>query len=571
VDVAPSRPSNPTRRRMVFRRRRARVARRALGLAAFLCFTIGSAAAQVPPEVASNAHQWPLPNKDYASTRAVLADSNISSASVDDLQVAWIHTFEGSGYFGAVATNPLVLDDRVYFQDLESNVYVLHLASGATVWKVDTHDAINFGPTGVAVGYGKVFLPRSPKVVAALDASDGSALWSVDPTRTSSEGMTIQPLVYDGRLYLSTVPGSSVFDFYSGNASGRIHALDVDDGSPLWDFDTVDTMHEMPPHIWNNTAINSGGGAWYPPSIDVAGGTSFWGTGNPAPFAGTPAYPNGSSRLGDNLYTNCILALDHAAGTLDWYHQAKAHDLTDADFMSTPVLATVDIGGQPTNLAIGSGKLGRVIGYDRDTGQVLWNTSVGVHQNDTLDPLPPGDTLVLPGVLGGVETPLAYADGLVFVPVVNLGSLYNPTQSGISNTDPTQGTGELVAIDVTDGSIAWQVAYPAINLGGATVVNDLVFTATFDGMLYAHDRATGSEVWSYDTGESINAWPAVAGDTILFSTRTRLIALRLPQAVPALPHPGAGLLLLVLFGSGMLLWRRRPLRRVARTGFRGAS
>lgn len=527
-----------------------------------LSLLLGAAASAqtIPPEVSRNPSQWPLPNKDYASTRAVLSGSAIRKDTVQELQLAWTHVFEGSGYFGAVATNPLVIDGRVYFQDLQSNVYVLELSDGSPVWSVTDNAAVNFGPNGLAVGYGKVFLPKSPKVVAALDASDGSELWTVDPTRTPSEGMTIQPLVYDGRVYFSTVPGTGIGDFYSGNASGRIHALDVDTGASLWDFDTVDTMHDTSPNIWGNTAVNSGGGAWYPPSIDTASNTTFWGTGNPAPFAGTPTYPNGSSRPGDNLYSDSILALDHATGALDWYQQAKAHDLTDADFMSTPVLATVSIGGQPRDIAIGSGKLGKVIAYDRQTGQVLWTTPVGQHQNDTLDPLPAGDTSVMPGVLGGVETPLAFAEGVVFVPVVNLASTYNPTSSSVSPPDPNTGTGELVALDASDGSVVWQQPYGAIVLGAATVVNDLVFTATFDGVIRALDRATGAEVWSYATGESINAWPAVAGNTILVPTRTRLLAFRLPAGpVPALP-PLGGLALAALLaaaGVGLALARAR--------------
>lgn len=521
-----------------------------VALAALLFAPIAPAEA-TPPEVAANLDQWPLPNKDYASTRSVFASSRIASQNVDQLSIAWTHTFEGSGFFGAVATNPLILDDRVYFQDLESNVFVLDLADGSGIWSVTTHDNANFGPTGLAVGYGRVFLPKSPKVIAALDSANGNELWAVDHTRTASEGMTIQPVVYDNRVYMSTVPGTGIFDFYSGNASGRIHALDVATGASLWNFDTVDTMHEVVPHIWNNTAINSGGGAWYPPTIDTATNTTFWGTGNPAPFAGTVAFPNGSSRLGDNLYTNCILALDHASGVLDWHHQAKAHDLTDADFMSSPVLATVDIGGQPTDIVMGSGKLGRVFGYDRQTGQVLWNTPVGVHVNDTLDPLPAGSTAVTPGVLGGVETPLAYADGVVFVPVVNLATNYDPTQSGISFPDPNAGTGELVAIDASNGNIEWQVPYSAINLGGATVVNDLVFTATFDGIIRALDRATGTEVWSHATGESINSWPAVAGDTILISTRTRMLAFRLPPITPAAPPMALAVLTALLASTAV--------------------
>lgn len=516
----------------------------------------------VPPEVSGNSAQWPLPNKDYASTRAA-SSSTISSQTVGDLGVAWTFTFPAAGFFGAVATNPLIIDGVIYFQDLQSNVFALDLLTGSVNWS-RFFSATNFGPNGVAVGYGKVFVPKDPKTVAALDSSTGVELWAVDPTRTPSEGMTIQPLVYDEKLYLSTVPGTGVSDFYSGNASGRIHALDVADGASLWSFDTVDSMHEVPPHIWVNTSINSGGGAWYPPSIDIVRNTTYWATGNPAPFAGTPAFPNGTSRLGDNLYTNCLLALDHSTGNLDWFHQAKAHDLTDADFMISPILTSAEIAGVPRDIVIGSGKLGKVFAYDRDTGALLWMRSVGVHQNDELDPLPAGSTLVTPGVLGGVETPMASADGKVFVPVVNLGTPYDPTSPNVPFIDPGAGTGELVALDVSDGSVAWQVAYPAINLGAATVVNDLVFTATFDGRILAHLVADGSEVWSFDAGEPINSWPAVAGDTILFSTRSQMIAFRLPGPVPALSPAGLAVAaVLLLAAAAWLLGRRGRLKTAA--------
>jgi outer membrane protein assembly factor BamB len=513
-----------------------------------------AAAGQVPPEVAASVGQWPLPNQNYASTRAASV-SPIAASNVNDLAPAWSFAFPVNGFFGAVATNPLVVSDVVYFQDLQSNAYALDLQTGVPIWS-HAYGAINFGPNGLAVGYGKVFLPKDPKTVAALDLGTGGELWAVDPTRTPSEGMTIQPLVYDGKLYLSTVPGTGVADFYSGNASGRIHALDVDDGSAVWDFDTVDTMHEMPPHIWGNTTLNSGGGAWYPPSIDTVRGTTYWGTGNPAPFAGTAAFPNGSSRPGPNLYTDSILALDHQTGALDWYQQAKAHDLTDGDFISSPILATVPIGGTPTDIAIGSGKLGVVYAYDRDTGAVLWSTPVGDHLNDTLDPLPAGSTLVLPGVLGGVETPMAYADGKVFVPVVNLGTSYDPTVDQVAFVNPNTGTGELVALDASDGSVAWSVSYPAIDIGAATVVNDLVFTATFDGEILAHRIADGAEVWRYSSGEPINSWPAVAGNTILFSTRSRMLAFRLAGPVPGVSLPAVGVLALAIVASASLLLTR---------------
>jgi outer membrane protein assembly factor BamB len=109
---------------------------------------------------------------------------------------------------------------------------------------------------------------------------------------------------------------------------------------------------------------------------------------------------------------------------------------------------------------------------------------------------------------------MAYADGIVYVPVVNLGAWVTPTWS--ESLEFSEGTGEMVALNVGNGSVLWSTQFDSMVFGAATVVNDLVFTSTFDGMIYALNRETGKEVWSYQAPAGINAWPAVAGDTIIF-------------------------------------------------------
>jgi len=84
--------------------------------------------------------------------------------------------------------------------------------------------------------------------------------------------------------------------FYSAGGMGIIYALDEQTGAVKWSFNTVKDGD-----LWGHPDVNSGGGAWYPPAVDTASGTTYWGIGNPAPFPGTPDYPNGSSRPGPNL------------------------------------------------------------------------------------------------------------------------------------------------------------------------------------------------------------------------------------------------------------------------------
>jgi outer membrane protein assembly factor BamB/plastocyanin len=500
----------------------------------------------IPPEVSEYAGDWPLPNYDYANTRASNSTA-INASSVDDLGVAWSFALNASGQFGAASSNPIIIGDTVYFQDINANVFALSLESGDLVWSAPYNNTSVAGPNGPAVGWGKVFAAIDPYTMAALNASTGEELWTQRLAGRPGEGIDIAPTVYDTMVYTATVPGQGDV-FYAGGNVGRIFALDQENGTMIWNFSTVDD----PESLWGNPEVNSGGGCWYSPAIDLETGITYWGVANPAPFAGTPEYPNGASRPGPNLYTNSMLALNHTDGELDWFTQVLPHDLFDHDFQIAPILASANISGADREIVIGAGKMGRVFAFDRDTGAILWATNVGRHENDMLAALPPGTTTVYPGALGGVETPMAAADGVVYVPYVDIGTNWTPESSlsvGANQTGPQpefppfdEGTGGLVAIETDTGKILWEQTFDAINVGGATVVDDLVFTATFDGTVYAFDRTSGEEVWTWTAPAGINAWPAVANDTILIPAglgeEPALVALRLGANVtPATPEP----------------------------------
>ena len=78
------------------------------------------------------------------------------------------------------------------------------------------------------------------------------------------------------------------------------------------------------------------------------------------------------------------------------------------------------------------------------------------------------------------------------------------------------GTAELDALDAASGKILWQHKFDRVAFGGVTVVNDLLFTATLDGIVYALSRKDGTVVWQWQAPGGTNAWPAVAGDTIVW-------------------------------------------------------
>ena len=142
---------------------------------------------------------------------------------------------------------------------------------------------------------------------------------------------------------------------------------------------------------------------------------------------------------------------------------------------------------------------------------------------------------------------MALADGVVYVPVVNVPTAYSP--STMSQPDVASGTGELNAIDVNTGGILWTAKLDAPDFGSALVAGDLVFTSTFSGEVLAFDRASGKQVWSWQAPGGINSPMAAAGDALLvpvgLGAQPMLVALKLgatgsiPTATPSASSPSA--------------------------------
>jgi glucose dehydrogenase len=482
----------------------------------------GALDAAIPPEVRQHASDWPLPGRDYANSRAT-TDSPIDASNVATLAPAWQVPLPGRGSYGNAATTPLIAGDTVYVQDLNCNVRAVDRATGAVRW-TRTYDQFVIGPNGVALGWGKLFAIFGTEAVVALDAASGEELWRRPITRTATDGVDIQPTVYGELVFASSVP-VSLDGIYRGGDRGILHALHEATGEVAWTFDTVDS-----PDLWGNPEVNSGGGSWYTPALDAARGRIYWAVANPAPFPGTPEFPNGTSRPGPNLYTDSLVTLDVRTGELDWFAQETPHDIFDHDLIHALLVDVAD-GGGSRRIVVATGKAGRVFGHDQDTGERLWATPVGIHRNDDLTMLE-GPTEVLPGTFGGVLTPPSAADGVVYVATLNAPSVYEPSVPEIIGGNVGTMPGQVVAVDARDGHIVWDVTVPGDPVGGTTVVNDLVLTATLQGEVFALDRATGATVWQWDAPGGINASPALAGDLVVWpvglSNPALLLALRLP-------------------------------------------
>jgi outer membrane protein assembly factor BamB len=504
-----------------------------------------------PPEVARAANDWPLPNLDYQNTRN--ARTAIDSRNIGTLREAWQFQLSGGvTTFGYFTANTLIMGDVVYFQDMMSNVYALDRKRGTTRW-TRMFDSETFGPNGVAIGWGKLFAAIGDSAIVALELDGGADVWKYSPPLGASMGIDIQPIVYAGQLYAATVPVSTSRGVYEGGTHGLLLAVDAETGAQRWSFDTVDS-----PDAWGNAEVNGGGGAWYPPLLDPARGLSYWGTGNPVPWPGTASDPSGASRPGPNLYTSSLVAVNISDGQLAWHYQDQPHDIFDWDFQITPVSAraAAQSGG---DMVIGAGKTGALAALDAQTGELLWRSKVGRHENDELTDYPAQSITIYPGVLGGVMSALAYADGVVYAASVDASLSYD----GNFLLPAVSGTGTLTAIDVRDGSVLWAAPLRGAGYGAATIANDLVLTADETGRVYAFARETGQEVWHYDAPAGINAPLVVAGDDLLIGVgMDRGIVIALSLHAPDMPNMGgAGAMAPPTAGAGGADAPAQPSRR----------
>jgi glucose dehydrogenase len=475
----------------------------AMLLAAVMATGCGSSSSGEP--VSFNGSGYP--NGDLANTRD--AKGSIKAANVSELQAAWTSPIPGQSSFGSYASTPIVSEGVIYSQDLASNVQAIEEGSGDVLW-TKSFEQPSLGPNGLVVQEGRVF-GATPTAIFALDQETGKQVWSTTLTRNEVEGINLAPGFDKGVVYGSTVP-TNANSLYEPGGVGILWALDAKTGKKLWHFDTV------PKDLWGHPEVNSGGGVWYTPAFDGKG-SMYFGVGNPAPFPGTPKYPWGSSRPGPNLYTNSIVKLDAKTGKMQWYFQLNPHDLYDWDLQGPPIL--IDSGGR--ELVVAAGKVGFVIALDAKTGKLVWKSAVGKHNGHDEDGLLAmrGESSKLktpfeiyPGNLGGVIAPMSTDGSRVFVPVVN-----HPVTlaSGAEIEEASSvNAGELVALNVKDGSLAWKHEFPLSPAFGATTVsNDVVFATTYDGKVHGYETKSGRQVWQNELPAGTNAGVAVAGDMLI--------------------------------------------------------
>ena len=489
-----------------------------------------SVSIDVHPEallVAPPAANWTSYNGDY-SGRRFSALAEITPANVARLRAQWIFHVRGGN---DLEVTPVVVDG-IMFVTSANDAFALDARTGRSIWQYTrpiteglVDDAAQHHNRGVAIWRNKVYLETDNAHLLCLDARSGHLLWDVAYAQGNKNyGATSAPLVVKDKVIVGTSGGDD-------GVRGFLAAFDTDTGKLAWRFWTIPGPGEPGSESWpGNLYLRGGGTTWMPGTYDPNLNTLYWTTSNPAPdFDGTP-------RPGDDLYTDCVLALDPDTGKLKWYFQFTPHDLFDYDATETPVLLDAQYKGQKRKLLVQANRNGFLYVLDRADGQFLsavrfvenlnWAKEIASSGRPVITGIQPSaqGTKICPGFTGATNwyapsynaaTGLFYFFALEdcgnfflkpekFVP----GRTYYAT--GVRRISGFNRKRILLAYNLDTSAFAWR--YPQVGDGSSasgtmTSAGGLLFFGNDSESFEAADAKTGQPLWHFTVGQKFHASP----------------------------------------------------------------
>jgi len=330
---------------------------------------------------------WPAYGGNKAGNRYSNL-SQINTENVKKLRVAW--TFDAAGADGNVERTleiqcqPIVVNGILYGTTPRLKLFAVQASTGKRLWLFDPFKtrAPAYHPNRGVMYWEKgtdkrIFFTAGPTLYA-LNALTGKPVASfgkggaVDLRESVTNGHDISKVsvtaTSPGVIYKDVlVMGSSVSE-YGDAAPGHVRGFDVRTGGMRWIFHTIPQPGEKGYETWPKDAYKKIGAAngWAGLVLDEKRGTVYLGTGSPA----VDFY--GGDRAGQNLFSDCILALNAETGGLRWYYQTVHHDLWDRDIPCQPNLVTVNHNGRRVDAVAQATKDGLVYVLDRDTGESLF-------------------------------------------------------------------------------------------------------------------------------------------------------------------------------------------------------
>ncbi len=303
----------------------------------------------------------------------------INKENVQQLQMAWqYHTLDS----GQIQCNPIIVDGVLYGMTATTRPFAVDAATGKEIWKGKSEGPDNFSSSrGVAYwedGNDKRILYTSGPWLYALDAKTGKPIPSFGDSGRTSLKSGLGPTAED-KMVISNTPGTIYEDLIimplrvsegTDAALGHIQAFNIKTGKLAWVFHTIpypgeEGYNTWPKDAYKNTDIGAGNN-WAGMSVDRKRGILYVPT-------GSAAYDfYGAKRIGENLFANCLLALDAKTGKRKWHFQFVHHDILDRDPPAPPNLITITRDGKRVDAVAQVTKQGFVFVFNRETGEPLF-------------------------------------------------------------------------------------------------------------------------------------------------------------------------------------------------------
>jgi PQQ-dependent dehydrogenase (methanol/ethanol family) len=415
--------------------------------------------------------------------------------------------------------------DGIMYITGPNQAFALDARSGHQIWHYSrprtpglVSDASLGTNRGVAILGDKVFMVTDNAHLIALHRVTGRLVWEVVmPDEPQHYGSTVSPLIVKDMV----IAGVSGGDW---GIRGFISAYKATTGERVWRRWTVPTTGEPGIETWKGSAVKYGGGAtWLTGSYDADTDTLFWATGNP--------FPNSDDRErgGDNLFTNCVLALEPATGKLKWYYQFTPHDVHDWDATEPNVLVNTKFRGQDRKLLLHANRNGFFYVFDRTDGRLLlaekltrrltWASGIGADGRPVLQP--EHDVSCPDHATNWNGTAFSPKTGLYYVMVLEKCEV-KLSPGNWRNAHPVVEPGKkyLRALDIETGKIVWEI--PEVGptdgkrvAGVLATAGGIVFYGDSDGEFVAVDERDGKTLWHLPLNATIKTSPmtyAVGGE-----------------------------------------------------------
>ena len=434
---------------------------------------------------------WQVYNGDLKGTKYSELDQ-INRDNVDQLELVWRFQVDdkGESLRSTIQCNPIVVDGVMYVTTPGQKAMALDALTGKALWSFDPHEGkrvlgYSRGLLYWEDGDDKRIYVGASDYYYALNAKTGELInsFGLDGRIDMREHLDTDGIL---RYYSPRAPGvvykdililgGSVGEGPSQAAPGHIRGFDIRTGERKWIFHTIPHPGEYGYETWSPDSYkrNGGANAWSGLTLDTERGIVFAAT-------GAPSYDGyGGDRVGDNLFANCVLALDAETGERLWHFQITHHDIWDYDLPMPPVLVTVEKEGKQIDAVAQATKMCLLFVFDRETGEPIFGVeerpvpqseipgeATSPTQPFPLKPLPYGKTgFTLDDVTD--LNPQARAYVLEQLKDMNFGPLYTP-----------QGFEKTIMMPQFNGGAEWPGPGfdPTTNILYINVSNEAEFTA----------------------------------------------------------------------------------------------